>query len=88
MKFDNCMKIFSSFEGRSEKAQTQPSGSLSSKSSRDLAQETVSSQNETTWRINTDSVEESQSDRMMRSVRQQATRDYHSHLSEGWWDRI
>lgn len=45
------------------------------------------SQCETDWSTIVAAVEEDPVKRMTRSVHQQATRDYHSHLYQNWWDQ-
>lgn len=42
------------------------------------------SQNETDWTTTVNEVEEDPVDRI---AHQQATRDYHSHLYQNWWDQ-
>lgn len=44
------------------------------------------SQNETDWTATLDTLEDP-TQSLARSVHQQATRDYHSHLGQNWWDR-
>lgn len=41
-------------------------------------------QNETDWTMTVNEVEEDPVDRI---AHQQATRDYHSHLYQNWWDQ-